>query len=155
MESSSELSARIRELERGEAAPYVRMPPSPWWVPPFFGAWFAAYAGAFAFWGEGELVFIVAMLALCGGMGAFLGWLTQRYGAFPMPGRGTPPPEIRREYRLYGVGAVAIALLVAGVGWWAGVPAASGAAFCLTTLGLSLYQVRYERAAAVVRERLA
>jgi hypothetical protein len=153
MESS--LAGQVRDLERAEAAPYVQMPPSPWWVPPLFGAWFAGYVGTFAWWRENELGFIVAMLALCGGMGAFVGWLARRFGAFPMPGRGTPPPEIRREYRRYATGAVATAVLVAAVMWWAGVAVAAGVAFVSVTLGLSLYQARYERAAAAVRERLA
>ncbi|UMG92749.1 hypothetical protein [Nocardioides sp. TF02-7] len=95
------------------------------------------------------------MVVLSAGVGALLGWLTRRYGALPMPGRGTPPPEIRREYRHYAVGAVAIAGVVAVVMWSAGVPAAAVTAFVLVTGGLSLYQVRYERAAATVRERLA
>ncbi|MGC4893433.1 hypothetical protein [Micromonospora sp. DT31] len=155
MESSFGLSERIREMQRAEAAPYIGMPPSPWWVPPFFGAWFAAYVGAFAFWRENGLAFVVTMMALSAGMGAFLGWLTRRYGALPMPGRGTPPPEIRREFQRYAVGAVVVAGLVACVWWWAGLMAASAAAFALVTAGLSLYQARYERAAAVVRERLA
>jgi hypothetical protein len=155
MESSFGLCERIREMQRAEAAPYVGMPPLPRWVPPFFGAWFAAYVGVFAFWHKSGLTFIITMIALSAGMGAFLGWLTQRYGALPTPGRGTPPPEIRREYQRYAVGAVVVAGLVAGVWWWAGIVAASAAAFALVTAGLSLYQARYERAAAIVRERLA
>jgi hypothetical protein len=131
------------------------MPPSPWWVPPAFGVWFAAFVGAFAFWRENELAFAAMMIALSAGIGVFLGWLTRRYGALPMPGRGNPPAEIRREYRRYAVGAVVIAGIVACVWWWAGVVAASAAAFVLVTAGLSLYQTRYERAASVVRERLA
>ncbi|MCD4534057.1 hypothetical protein LRP67_08200 [Nocardioides sp. cx-169] len=123
-------------------------------MPPLFGVWFAAYVGAFAFWSESDLAFVLAMIALSAGVGAFVGWSARRYDAFPMPGRGTPPPEIRREYRAYAIGAVGIAVLVAGVMWLAGVPAASGAAFALVTVGLWLFQARYERAAAVVRERL-
>jgi hypothetical protein len=155
MESSLDPAERVRAMHRAEAAPYVGMPPSPWWVPPFFGAWVAAYVGAFSFWTANELVFIVAMIVLSAGMGAFLGWLTRRFGALPMPGRGTPPPEIRREYRRYAVGVAVIVGLVACVWWWAGVPAAAAAALVLVTAGLSLYQARYERAAAAVRERLA
>lgn len=155
MESSPDPTERVRELQRAEAAPYVGMPPAPWWVPPFFGAWFAAYVAAFAFWRESQLAFIVVMIVLSAGVGGLLGWLTRRYGALPMPGRGTPPSEIRREYRHYAVGAVVIVGLVACVWWWAGVGAASATAFVLVTAGLRLYQVRYERAAAVVRRRLA
>lgn len=153
MESSSVDS--IRALERAEAAPYVQTRPSPRWAAPLCGVWFAAYVGAFTFWRENQLAFIVVMLGLSAGMGAFAGWLARRYGAFPMPGRGTPPPEIRREYRRYGVGVVGIALIVAILMWRVGVPTAAGAAFALVTAGVSLFQARYERAAAVVRKRLA
>lgn len=154
MESSFDPSGQVHEMRRAEAAPYVGMPRSPWWVPPFFGVWFAAYIAAFVFWGE-RLAFIVAMLVLTAGMGALLGWLIRHYGALPSIGRGTPPPEIRGEYRRFAAGAVVIAGLVTGVWWWSGVLAAAAATCVLVTAGLSLYQVRYERAAALVRERLA
>jgi hypothetical protein len=155
MESSLDPHERLRELERAEAAPYVGMPPSPWWVPPFFGAWSAGYVAAFALWSGNRLGFVVAMVVLSAGMGAFLGWLTRRFGALPVVGRGTPPPEIRREYRRYAAGVVVVLGVVAGAWWWAGALVASPAAFVLVTAGLSLYQVRYERAAVAVRARLA
>ncbi|UFU01917.1 hypothetical protein LQF12_10355 [Ruania suaedae] len=155
MESSLDPSEHRRTLEVAEAAPYVGMPPSPWWVPPAFGGWFAAYLGSFAFWRESEILFILAMVVLTGGVGAFLGWYSRRHGALPVPGRGNPPPEIRGEYRRYAVGVLVIVGAVAAVWWWAGLLVACLAAFVLVTAGLSLYQVRYERAAATVRERLA
>lgn len=155
MESSDDLRRQSQELERAEAAPYVGLPPSPWWVAPAFGAWFAAYVGAFALWGRREILFVVAMVALSAGVGAFFGWLSRRYGALPLPGRGTPPPEIRSEHRRYGVGALAVLALVAGVWAWVGVAAASAATFVLVTVAFSWYCARYEQAAARVRERLA
>jgi len=155
MESSFDASERVREMQRAEAVPYVVMPPPRRWVSPLFGAWSAAYVGTFGLWHEHELAFIVAMLTLSGGMGALIGRLTRRYGVLPMVGRGTPPPEIRREHRRYGVGVVVIAGLVAGAWWRAGLLAASAAAFALVTAGLARYQARYRRAAAAVRERLA
>ncbi len=155
MESSLGPHERVRGMERAEAAPYVGMPPSPWWVPPTLGLWFAAYVGAFTFWRENEFAFLAAMVALCAGIGVFLGWLTRRYGALAMPGRGTPPPEIRREYRHYAVSAAVIVGIVAGTWWWAGIVTASVVTFVLTTTGLARYQARYERAASLVRERLA
>lgn len=154
MESSLEASEQVRELQRAEAAPYVGMPPSPWWMAPVFASWFAAYVGVVALWGESRLAFGVGMLVLCFILGASLRGLTRRYGALPLPGRGTPPPEIRREYRRYGAGAVVIVVLVVCVWWWAGVWAASAATFALVTAGLGLYRSRYERAATLVRERL-
>lgn len=154
VENSLDPSERVRALERAEAAPYLGMTASPWWVPPLFGAWLAAHLASFALWRASELAFIAVTVALCAGMGAFVGWLSQRTGALPVPGRGTPPSEIRHEYRRYAVGAVAIAALVACAWWWAGTAAASVSVFVLTTAGLSLYQYRYERAAASVRERL-
>jgi hypothetical protein len=155
MESTPDPAEHVRAMQRAEAAPYVRMPPSPWWVPLVFGAWAAAYVGAFVFWRQNQAAFIVAMLLLVGGVCALLGWLTRRFGALPLPGRGTPPAEIRREYRRYGVGVVVVVGLVAGAWWWAGAPAAAGSAFASVTAGLALYQASYERAAASVRERLA
>lgn len=154
MESSVDPAEQILQVERAEAAPYVNLAPARWWFAPSFGLWFAAYVLAFTLWRDHQIAFIVVMIALSAGLGAFVGWMTQTYGAFPTPGRGTPPPEIRSEYRRYFTGALAAAAIVAATWWWAGLIVAAVTAFAVVTAGLALYQVRYERAASAVRERL-
>lgn len=153
MESTHDPTDQIRALERSEAAPYVDVPAGPLWIAPVFGVWAAAYVGAFAFWSNIS-IFIVAMLSLSALIGLFIGWFTRSYGAFPMPGRGTPPSEIRREYRLYAVGVVVVAGLVVLAWWLSGLLLASIVAFVLATGGLLAYAARYKRAAHAVKDRL-
>jgi hypothetical protein len=38
-------SEQLRAAERGEAASYVRFPPTPWWYSPVVGAWAAVRVG--------------------------------------------------------------------------------------------------------------
>ncbi|MBM9434118.1 hypothetical protein [Flaviflexus equikiangi] len=154
MESNRDVARQIRDLERGEAAPYVDIPPSPFWAAPAYGAWFAAYVGAFALWSAHQLLFIVAMLVLVGAMSAFLGWFSSRSGVFPRLGRGRPPREIRREYGFYVGGLIAVVAAVAVSWWWAGPPIASATTLVLVTAGIALYEYRYQRAADAVKARL-
>lgn len=154
MESTEDWAEQIRALERSEAAPYIDQPTSSAWLAPAFGTWSAAYVGVFALWNVSTALFVLSMLGLSALIGFFLGWYMRRFGALPMPGRGNPPAEIRREYRLYAVGVLVIAALVVLTWWAAGLAVASATAFVLVTAGYMLYAHRYERAASAVRERL-
>lgn len=154
MESTSDPVDAVRELERAEAAPYVRVPPAPPWVAPAFGAWFAGWVGMWALWDGNRIAFAGASVLLIAVLGGIVRATHGSSGAVPVLGRGTPPPEITRLYRQYVLGCVVVAALVAAVWWWAGTGAATAAALVLVTAGLARYAARYEQAARVVRDRL-
>lgn len=154
MESTPGPLDAVRELERAEAAPYVRVPPAARWVAPAFGVWFAGWVGMWALWGWNRIAFAGASILLVTLLGVIVRALTGGAGTVPVLGRGTPPVEIARLHRSYLAGVLVIAALVGAVWWWAGVLPAAAAALVLVTAGLERYRVAYERAAALVRERL-
>jgi hypothetical protein len=154
MEGTSDPLDAVRELERAEAAPYVRLPPAPSWVAPVFGAWFAGWVGMWALWGWNRIAFAGASVLLIMVLGGIVRATNGSAGAVPVLGRGTPPPEIARLYRAYVVGCLVVAAAVALVWWWAGIGAAAAATLVLVTAGLARYATRYEQAASAVRARL-
>ncbi len=130
------------------------LPPAPRWVPLAFGLWFAAWVGSWAFWDRNRIGLVVVLLVLVVGLGVIVRASTGKSGALPVLGRGTPPPEIGREYRHYVLGCLGAVAAVAAVWWWAGIAAAAACALVVVTAGLTWYAARYEAAAAAVRERL-
>ena len=145
---------QLRAIAQGEAAPYVRYPPTPWWYSPAVGAWAAVFVGAFSWWRVNGPLFISALVVLIAVEGVFIGWLKRRHGALPWPGYGRPPAEIAAVYRGFAAGFVVVAAAVA-VSWWlGGAPVGAAVTFVTVTAGLALYERRYTRAAARVRERL-
>ena len=153
MESTSP-EEQLRAIERGEAAPYISYPPTPWWYSPMVDAWAAAFVGAFAWWRVNGPLFIASLVVLTALEVVFIGWLKRRHSALPWPGYGRPPAEIASVWRGYAAGLVVVAAAV-GVSWWlGGVPAGAAVAFVTVTGGLALYERRYAQAAARVRERL-
>jgi hypothetical protein len=154
MESDG-LREQLQAVERGEAAPYIRYPPTPWWYAPACGAWVAALIGAFAWWRVNAAAFASSLAVVLAAEAVFVLWLRRRHGALPLPGRGKPPAEIAAVWRGYLPALPVIAVIVA-LTWWLGdVPAAAGTAFVLVAAGLAVYERRYARAAARVRSRLA
>ncbi|WP_144120798.1 hypothetical protein [Catellatospora sichuanensis] len=151
---SIDLAEQLKAAERGAAAPYVDYPPTPWWYAPSVGAWVAAMIGTFTWWRENAGLFVGSLAALIAVETLFIVWMRRRHGALPMPGKGTPPAEIAGVWRGYAAALPVIALLVALAWWFAGVPAAAGAAFVLVTVGLAVYERRYADAAAQTRARL-
>jgi len=150
---STPLSDQLRAVERGEAAPYIHFPPTPWWYYPAVGAWTAVFVGAFS-WRASHALFIASLVVLTVLEGLFIGWLRRRHGALPLPGYGRPPAEIASVWRWYAAGAATVFAAV-GVAWWlGGVAAGAITAFVTVTAGLAVYERRYARAAAQVRERL-
>lgn len=141
-------------VERAEAAPYLRYPPTPWWYFPAVGLWVAALIGTFTWWRENVGLFVGALAVLIAVEVLAIVVLQRRHGALPMPGRGTPPAEIAPVWRGYFLGLPVVAAAVALAWWLLGIPVAAGVAFVLVTGGLALYEQRYTRAAARVRERL-
>jgi hypothetical protein len=145
---------QLRAIAQGEAAPYIRYPPTPWWYSPAVGAWAAAFVGAFSWWRVNGPLFIGALVVLIALEGAFIGWMWRRHGALPRLGYGRPPAEIAEVYRRFAVGFVAAAVAIA-VSWtFGGVPAGATVTFVTVTAGLTLYERRYAQAAARARERL-
>lgn len=150
---------RIREqlqaLRRGEAAPYISYPPTPWWYAPAIGAWTAAFIGTFSWWRVNGAAFTGALAVLLALNAVFVTWMRRRHGALPMPGRGRAPTEIVVLWRGFAVVLPMIAALVALAWWLGGIPVAAGVAFVLVTAGLAVYERRYAGAAARVRSRLS
>ncbi len=153
MESDSP-AAQLRAIERGEAAPYISYPPTPWWYYPLIGAWAAALVGTFSWWRVNGALFASSLVLLIALEVVFIAWMRRRHGALPMPGHGRPPAEIAAVWRGYVAGLLAVIVAV-GVAWWrGGVAVGACAAFVTVTTGLVFYERRYAAAAAQVRERL-
>jgi hypothetical protein len=150
----SDQREELRRLERAEAAPYVAYPPTPRWYVPATGLWAAAYCANMAWMRAGGpewaiLPIVVVLVALAG---LFLGWYRRYHGAFPSLS-GPKPPEIRRAYAAYLLGAAAVAgVLVTLI--WVVPPVAPAAALVLVSGGVWLYERAYGKTAARVRERL-
>ena len=145
---------QLRVIAQGEAAPYIRYPPTPWWYSPAVGAWAGAFVGMFTWWRVNAPLFIGSLVVLIALEGVFIGWMWRRHGALPRLGYGRPPAEIAEVYRRFAVSFAVVAVAVA-VSWiFGGVPAGAAVAFVTVTAGLALYERRYARAAAHVRERL-
>jgi hypothetical protein len=157
MESFSareEALEQLRAVERSEAAPYIHYPPTPWWYSPAVGAWAAAFVGTFVWWRVNAVAFLAALIVLIALDLVFLRWMRRRHGALPMPGHGTPPPEIATIWRAYLLGLVVVVAAVALAWWLGGVLVGSITAFLTVTSGLAIYERRYAAAAARARERL-
>ena len=152
---SYEAREQLEIVRRAEAAPYIDYPRTPWWYAPSVGAWVGAMIGAFSWWRENAAIFSGLLATLVVLEVVFLAWMGRRHGALPMPGRGTPPPEIAAAWRGYALALPGVALAVALTWWLAGPPVAAGVSFVLVTAGLAVYERRYALAAAKVRARLA
>lgn len=76
--------------------------------------------------------------------------MSKRHGAFPMPGKGTPPAEIRVEWNRYFLALPVVAGVVTLTWWRVGIPAAAAVTFVLITGGLLINERRYNHAAAAV-----
>jgi hypothetical protein len=151
---SDEPRALLKIAERAAAAPYIDYPPTPSWYYPAVGGWAAAMVGVFTWFRVEPIAFFGTLFLLIVIEFAFVGWMSKRHGAFPMPGKGTPPAEIRVEWNRYFLALPVVAGVVALTWWLVGIPAAAAVTFVLITGGLLIYERRYNRAAAAVRVRL-
>lgn len=149
---NDEIRNALHEADRAAASPWIDYPPTPVWQVPAMGLWSAAFVLVWRLDGPLFAVSVVSLLLL---EAAFIRWMSQRHGAMPFPGHGTPPPEIGRVYRGYFVGT-GVVVLVVGIVWWLlGVVTAGVATFLLVTGGLAVYEHTYSAAAARVRDRLS
>ncbi len=146
---SDETARQLLEVERAEAAPYVCLRPSPWWYPPVVGLWGAALFVALA-WDLPSVTLLALVAVECG----FLAWMVRRQGAWPRMS-GPKPPEIAREYRRFLVGLSVLAVALGLTLWVASRPFGAVVVLVGVTAGIAGYERSYERAAAVVRARLA
>lgn len=152
----SDAHETMAELERAEAAPYIDYRPTPWWVAPYFGLYFVGLVLAFAWTSDAYRPVYFAILAvLLVSLFVVVRHIKRRNGALPFPGRGTPPPEIARVYRLYFWSLIPVAAVLLLSFFLLPVPVSAVIAFVTVTAGVVLYDRVYERAAVVVRERLA
>lgn len=151
----SDLRDELRRLERAEAAPYVGCPPTPRWYVPATGLWAAAYSGNVVWMRAGgpQWAVLPILVVLVIVAGVFIGWYRRYHGALPSL-RGPKPPEIRRAYVNYLVGATVVAAALVFL-IWAVPPAAPIAALVLVSGGVWLYERAYRRAADRLRKRLA
>lgn len=151
----SELREELRRLERAEAAPYVGCPPTPSWYVPATGLWAAAYSGNVVWMRAGGPAWVVfpILLVLVILAGVFIGWYRSYHGAMPSL-LGPKPPEIRRAYVNYLIGATVVAAIITFLIWTRS-PAAPIAALVLVSGGVWLYERAYRRATDRLRKRLA
>ncbi|HYO19771.1 MAG TPA: hypothetical protein VES02_14025 [Dermatophilaceae bacterium] len=150
-----EIRSELLAAERAAAAPYIDYPASPAWFAPVTALWFAALVGALMWLGVNNALFAASIAVLVALEAGYLTWMRRRHGALPMPGTGTPPPEIGRVWRGYFAGCVVILGLVVLAWWQIGLPAAALTVFVLVAGGLTWYERAYVKAARTVRERLA
>ncbi len=144
------LTEQLREADRGAVAPWVSYPPVPWWYAPAYGVWATTYtlsflvesgAGRSALQGLHVLVMIGAIA------------LVRRWrGTYP---RGRAPRELHGSFVLLIGGALAVLAGVSALFQLVSPWVAAPVAFVLTTVLVLVYERRYARAAARVRERLA
>lgn len=147
---SNEAVDQLRQMERSEAAGWVDVPPTPWWVPLYFGAY-----GALLAWSIGALdgwLASLVQLGLVASAGAMVWWQRRVRGTWPT---SSPPRELRRPLLILALGAVAVLLVSWGAHAIAGLPAAVVIAGLGTTLVSWSYERDYARAAADAQRRLA
>jgi hypothetical protein len=143
------LARQLREIERGEAAPWVYYPPMGWWWPPAFGTWSGTYTLTHSLLdgltrGVVQLAHVLVMLAA-------VWWMRRVRGTYPT---GRSPRELRAPFALLFGGALLVALVVWGCHTVLGVWPAAAAAALLGWGLVAAYGRSYARAAERVRERL-
>ena len=152
MESNSRpdsVRAQLDEIERGELASWVTLPPTPAWWPLAFGLWAGALALVIGLLEGAAQAF--AQLGLVLTLGLVIGWDRRRRGTYPI---GLPPHDF--------VGAVVRMVLgsaaVAGAAWLAGAHVGVWSAAAIAGVGswavVARYEHEYAAIAARIRERL-
>jgi hypothetical protein len=147
-------AARLRELERAEALPYVVYPATPWWFMPAMGLYLGGLVASYELFGRfHNLLPLAVLVVLTVFVGAVISVVKSRYGAFPELSRNAPL-EIRGAYRRAFTGLAVIAVVVAAVWLWVGPAVAGLVTFVLITAGDVLYEAYYATAASRARARL-
>ncbi|MEO5710905.1 MAG: hypothetical protein ABIQ59_13930 [Nocardioidaceae bacterium] len=150
MESFSDPRQDLADAERAAAAPYVDYPPTPVWYPPAVGVWAGALVAVMGV--DTDALRYASLAVLIGLEVLFIAWYRRQRGVTPSLRRA--PREIAREMRLYAVWAVLVLLAVLGA-YALNLVLAVVTATVLVTVGLTVYERRYARAAAATRTRLA
>jgi uncharacterized protein YneF (UPF0154 family) len=154
MESNLSPEDELAIAERAAVAPWIDLPPTPWWYAPSLGL----LEGLIVFvLGERETLpsvwYVVLLLVLVVLMGAWVGAVMARRGAMPRL-RGAPP-EFVPTIRAYFAGFALLLLVVVIVFVAVDSRAAAVVVAVGTTGGLLLYERRYAAAAEAVCRRLA
>ncbi len=145
-----ELAEQLREIERGQAAPWISYPPVPRWWAPGFGLWTATYTLTIAL-ADGWVRPVLQLLHLLVMLGLVV-WMRRVRGTYP---RGRSPRELRGPLVALFAGALVVALAVALVCSLAGAWVGAALGFVLAWALVAAYEKAYARACDRVRERLA
>lgn len=147
---SDEVRDQLREIERSEAAGWLDYPPTPWWLPLYFGA----YAAIFAF-ASGALdgsVYYLVVLALISSAFVMIAWQRRVRGIWPTK---NAPRELNRPIWGLIAGITLIFGVCVAVNALVNLAAAIVVAGVLGTALSWCYERAYSRAAAAARARLA
>lgn len=147
---NDELTAQMREIERGEAAGWIDYADPPAWFPVYFGAYGAILAAAIGYL-DGWVAALVEV-ALVGSALILITRMRRRRGTWPT---GNAPRELRRSTAVLVGGAIAVGLLCWLVGAQVSVFAAVVLAGVLSAALVVWYRREYAAGVAAVRRRLA
>jgi hypothetical protein len=149
-DSRDAMVQQLREIEWGQAAPWVSYPPMQWWWAMAFGVWTGTYTLTMGLLdgitqGAVQLLHLLLMLAA-------VWWMRRVRGTYPT---GRSPRELRGSFVLLFGGAVLVALAIWGCYALMGSWVAAGIGVVLAWGLVAAYERTYARASARVRERLA
>lgn len=137
--------AQLDEIQRGELAPWVTVPPTPAWWAIAFGAWTAGFVlvvglldGAVQSFAQLGLVLVLFVM---------IAWDRRRRGTYPT---GRPPQAFTSAVVRMLLGAAA----VAGVAWLVGELVSVWAAVAIAGVGSWAVVARYEHEYAAIAARL-
>lgn len=145
-----DLTAQLRAIERGEAAPWARDRPVTWWFPPVFGVISALLVLTTELVGTTAFYFVFPCLI---GLSWVATYLNRRQRG-PVPS-GTMPREFARSVVLYLVAAVASMVTVFATIKWFGTWPGAAVALVLGWLLMAWSERADARAAVRVRNRLS
>lgn len=147
---TDDVKNQLHEIERSEAAGWLDFPPTPWWVPLYFGT-YAAIA-TFTIGALDGLTQSLLMLALISSAGAMVWWQRRTRGTWPTK---NSPRELNRPLWGLIIGALALSAVCVAVNALVNLGAAVALAGVLATALSWCYERAYARAAATARARLA
>lgn len=143
------LAAQLREIERGQAAPWVTSPPMAWWWPLGFGVWTSTFTLAVGLL-DGLVQSLVTLVHL--GVALLAVWWMRRVrGTYPS---GRAPRELNGAFALLLAGTAVVVLVVWGTHALVGTWVAAGVGLLLAWALVAAYERAYARGSARVRERL-
>ena len=137
--------AQLDEVERGELASWVTLPPTPAWWPVAFGLWAAAFALVIGLLEDAAQAF--AQLGLVLTLFLMIAWDRRRRGTYPS---GRPPRDFLGAVLRMVLGAA----VVAGAAWLVGAQLAVWAGAAVAGVGTWAVVARYEHEYAAIATRI-